>query len=34
MTDHLPAASTKLSIVALTGQKLQRWQAAYDEILK
>jgi spermidine/putrescine-binding protein len=29
-----PPASTKLSIVTLTGQKLQKWQAAYDEILK
>ena len=29
-----PPASTKLSIVTLTGQKLQAWQAAYDEIVK
>jgi len=29
-----PPASTKLSIVTLTGQKLQKWQAAYDEIVK
>jgi spermidine/putrescine transport system substrate-binding protein len=29
-----PPTSTKLSIVTLTGQKLQKWQAAYDEILK
>jgi spermidine/putrescine-binding protein len=29
-----PPASTKLSIVTLTGQKLQKWQAAYDQILK
>jgi spermidine/putrescine-binding protein len=29
-----PPASTKLSIVTLTGQKLQKWQAAYDRILK
>jgi putrescine transport system substrate-binding protein len=29
-----PAASTKLSILTLTGQKLQKWQAAYDEIIK
>jgi spermidine/putrescine-binding protein len=28
-----PPASTKLSIVTLTGQKLQKWQAAYDKIL-
>ena len=29
-----PPASTKLSIVTLTGQKLQKWQATYDQILK
>jgi putrescine transport system substrate-binding protein len=29
-----PPASTKLSIVTLTGQKLQKWQAAYDQIIK
>jgi putrescine transport system substrate-binding protein len=29
-----PPTSTKLSIVTLTGQKLQKWQATYDEILK
>ena len=29
-----PPASTKLSIVTLTGPKLQKWQAAYDEIVK
>jgi spermidine/putrescine-binding protein len=29
-----PPASTKLTIVTLTGQKLQKWQAAYDQILK
>jgi spermidine/putrescine-binding protein len=29
-----PPASTKLSIITLTGQKLQKWQAAYDQILK
>jgi spermidine/putrescine-binding protein len=29
-----PPTSTKLSIVTLTGQKLQKWQAAYDQILK
>jgi spermidine/putrescine transport system substrate-binding protein len=28
-----PPASTKLSIVTVTGQKLERWQAAYDQIL-
>jgi spermidine/putrescine transport system substrate-binding protein len=28
-----PPASTKLSIVTVTGQKLEKWQAAYDEIL-
>jgi spermidine/putrescine-binding protein len=28
-----PPASTKLSIVTLTGQKLQKWQAAYEQIL-
>ena len=28
-----PPASTKLSIVTLTGQKLQKWKAAYDQIL-
>jgi spermidine/putrescine-binding protein len=27
-------ASTKLSILTLTGPKLQKWQAAYDEIVK
>jgi spermidine/putrescine transport system substrate-binding protein len=29
-----PPSSVKLSIVTLTGQKLQKWQAAYDQILK
>jgi putrescine transport system substrate-binding protein len=29
-----PQAETKLSILTLTGQKLQKWQAAYDEIVK
>ena len=29
-----PPAATKLSILTLTGQKLQKWQAAYDEIIK
>jgi putrescine transport system substrate-binding protein len=29
-----PPASTKLSIVTLTVPKLQKWQAAYDEIVK
>ncbi len=29
-----PPAETKLSIVTLTGQKLEKWQAAYDEIVK
>jgi spermidine/putrescine transport system substrate-binding protein len=29
-----PPASTKLSIVTLTGQKLEKWQAAYDAIVK
>jgi putrescine transport system substrate-binding protein len=29
-----PPASTKLSIVTLTGPKLEKWQAAYDEIVK
>jgi spermidine/putrescine transport system substrate-binding protein len=29
-----PPAETKLSIVTLTGQKMQKWQAAYDEIVK
>jgi putrescine transport system substrate-binding protein len=29
-----PPASTKLSIVTLTGAKLQKWQAAYDQIVK
>jgi hypothetical protein len=28
-----PPASTKLSIVTLTGSKLRRWQAAYDQIV-
>jgi putrescine transport system substrate-binding protein len=28
-----PPASTKLSIVTLTGQKLERWQAAYNQIV-
>jgi spermidine/putrescine-binding protein len=28
-----PPASTKLSIVTVTGQKLEKWQAAYDQIL-
>ena len=29
-----PPVSTKLSIVTLTGQKLQKWQAAYDQVVK
>ena len=29
-----PPASTKLSIVTLTGQKLERWTAAYDQIVQ
>jgi len=29
-----PPASTKLSILTLTGQKLQKWQAAYNQIVK
>jgi len=29
-----PPAETKLSILTLTGQKLEKWQAAYDEIVK
>jgi spermidine/putrescine-binding protein len=29
-----PPASTKLSILTLTGPKLQKWQEAYDQILK
>jgi len=29
-----PPASTKLSIVTLTGGKLQQWQAAYDAIIQ
>jgi spermidine/putrescine-binding protein len=29
-----PQAETKLSILTLTGQKLQKWRAAYDEIVK
>jgi spermidine/putrescine transport system substrate-binding protein len=29
-----PPADTKLSILTLTGLKLQKWQAAYDEIVK
>jgi len=29
-----PPASTKLSILTLTGQKLQKWQAAHDQIVK
>jgi spermidine/putrescine-binding protein len=29
-----PPASTKLSILTLTGQKLDKWQAAYDQIVK
>jgi hypothetical protein len=29
-----PPASTKLSIVTLTGPKLEKWRAAYDEIVK
>jgi spermidine/putrescine-binding protein len=28
-----PPASTRLSIITLTGQKRQKWQAAYDQIL-
>jgi putrescine transport system substrate-binding protein len=28
-----PPASTKLSIVTVSGQKLEKWQAAYDQIL-
>jgi spermidine/putrescine-binding protein len=29
-----PPASTKLSILTLTGQKLDKWQAAYEQIVK
>jgi spermidine/putrescine transport system substrate-binding protein len=29
-----PPASTKLSIVTMTGQKLQKWQAAYGQIVQ
>jgi spermidine/putrescine transport system substrate-binding protein len=29
-----PPATTKLSILTLTGQKLAKWQAAYDQIVK
>jgi spermidine/putrescine transport system substrate-binding protein len=29
-----PPASTKLFIVTLTGQKLERWRAAYDQIVQ
>jgi putrescine transport system substrate-binding protein len=29
-----PSATTKLSILTLTGQKLAKWQAAYDQIVK
>jgi putrescine transport system substrate-binding protein len=29
-----PPAETKLSILTLTGQKLEKWQAAYDQIVK
>ena len=29
-----PPASTKLSIVTLTGQKLERWQAAYGQMVQ
>jgi spermidine/putrescine-binding protein len=29
-----PPAATKLSIITLTGQKLRKWQAAYDAIVK
>jgi spermidine/putrescine-binding protein len=29
-----PPASTKLAILTLTGQKLTKWQAAYDQIVK
>jgi putrescine transport system substrate-binding protein len=29
-----PPASTKLSIVTLTGPKLERWKAAYDQIVQ
>ena len=29
-----PPADTKLSILTLTGLKLEKWQAAYDEIVK
>jgi hypothetical protein len=29
-----PPASTKLSIVTLTGQKLDRWTAAYNQIVQ
>ena len=29
-----PPASTKQSILTLTGQKLQKWQAAYDQIVR
>jgi spermidine/putrescine-binding protein len=29
-----PPASIKLSIVTLTGQKQQKWRAAYDAVVK
>jgi hypothetical protein len=29
-----PPASTKLSIVTMTGQKLQKWQEAYGQIVQ
>ncbi len=29
-----PPASTKVSIITLTGQKLERWQAAYNQIVQ
>ena len=29
-----PPASTKLSIVTMTGQKLEKWQAAYRQIVQ
>jgi spermidine/putrescine-binding protein len=29
-----PPAATKLSIVSMEGEKIQKWQAAYNAILK
>jgi len=29
-----PPASVKLSVITPTGEKLQKWQAAYDSIVK